>query len=145
MALDEPGPGHDDEVVATVADEAAARPLIEALLLAGVGPSLKPVPEGLAVCVVNGQGDRARRALGLPEEAGEPAPSGSAPSAGAPPTGPTGVGGTSARRAAASTGAAAAAGGIRSWSTVRVMAAFLLAMVLIPAVAFFVTFKLSGG
>jgi len=146
MALDEPVPGHDDEVVATVADEAAARPLVESLLLAGVGPSLKPVPDGLAVCVVNGQGDRAREALGLPAES--TGPSGTGSIAAESTSGMAGTAGTSARRVAAaltSTGSAGVAGGVRSWSTAKVVALFLLGLVVIPAIAFFVSFKLAGG
>jgi hypothetical protein len=147
MALDEPGPGHDDEVVATVADEDAARPLVESLLLAGVGPSLKPVPDGLAVCVVNGQGDRARKALGLPTESPDPAAAGSSPTNPGASGGVTGSAGTTARRAAAglTSMGTGGAGGVRSWSTIKVMALFLVGLVLIPAIAFFVSFKLAGG
>jgi hypothetical protein len=147
MALDEPGPGHDDEVVATVADEDAARPLVESLLLAGVGPSLKPVSEGLAVCVVNGQGDRARQALGLPTESSDPAATGASSSTWRASGSVTGSGGTTARRATAglTSMGAGGGGGLRSWSTIKVMALFLVGLVLIPAIAFFVSFKLAGG
>jgi hypothetical protein len=146
MALDELGPGHDDEVVATVADEGAARPVVESLLLAGVGPSLKSVPEGLAVCVVRGQGERARRALGLPPASSDGASATATGAASA--AGDIRGAGTTARRAAASfvsAGASGTGGGARSWSTVRVMALFLLALVIVPAIAFFVSFKLAGG
>ena len=59
-----------DVVVTTVVDQDAARPLVETLLLAGLGPSLRESPSGLQVTVVEGQGERARQALGL-----APAPS----------------------------------------------------------------------
>jgi hypothetical protein len=140
MALDEPGPGHDDEIVATVADEDAARPLVESLLLAGVGPSLKPVPDGLAVCVVTGEGDRARRVLGLADEELTAASGSLDPTSSHPDR----TAGTSARRAAASS-APVTVGGARNWSTVQVLGLFLLALVIIPAIAFFVSFKLAGG
>jgi len=141
MALDEPGPGHDDEIVATVADEDAARPLVESLLLAGVGPSLKPVPAGLAVCVVTGEGDRARKVLGLADQEHAESESGSLD-----PTSshPDRAAGTSARRVAASR-APATAGGARNWSTLQVLGLFLLALVIVPTIAFFVSFKLAGG
>jgi len=146
--------GIDDEVVATVVDDTAAAPLVESLLLAGVGPSLRPGPAGVEVCVVRGEGPRARRALGLPDP--EPAQPGSATPAAdrigsstpvarlAPPTG-----GTTARRAAMA-GAAApvvAARGLLTGSSplLRTVLLVLAALVIVPVVAFFVSFKLAGG
>jgi hypothetical protein len=156
--------GHDDEVVTTVADEAAAGPVVEPLLLAGLGPSLRPGPDGVAVCVVRGEGPRARQALGLPEpEPGAGTPSAPSPGASSPPASPmsasaaaTGsrsgtapVGGTAARRAAlaGATAPVDAARGLLAGTSplLRTVLLVLAALVVVPIVAFFVSYKLAGG
>lgn len=129
-----PGAGDQDEVVAAVADHDDARPLVESLLLAGLGPSVRETTDGVEVTVVAGQGRRAREVLGLAEE--DPAPS-------APPpprrslVNPFGPG-----PAAAPPGDAPVAD--RS-STARALVIFAVALVVIPAVAFYISFKVAGG
>ena len=128
-----PGVGDQDEVVATVADHDDARPLVESLLLAGLGPSVRDTPHGVEVTVVAGQGRRAREVLGLAEE--DPAPPAPAPRRSlVNPFGP-GPG-------AAPSGDAPVAD--RS-STARALVIFAVALVVIPAVAFYISFKVAGG
>jgi len=136
MALEEHAPGSDDEVVTTVPDEDAARPVVESLLLAGVGPSLREVADGVAVCVVAGEGERARRVLGLD------APVDPSAVLGALAVSPSAAG-SAARRSAA--GAAAPADVPAGWSTMRIIALFVLALMVIPVIAFYVSFRVAGG
>lgn len=126
-----------DEVVATVADADEARPLIESLLLAGLGPSLRDGPTGTEITVVTGQGGRARQVLGLPGAASEP-PGGARSKPG--PGGVRSPGGEGPGIAPTS-----ALDAIRRSSTVRALVIFAIALVVIPTVAFFVSYKLAGG
>jgi hypothetical protein len=126
--------GIDDEVVATVSDHDEARPMVESLLLAGLGPSLRDGPAGVEVTVVAGQGRRARQVLGLPD---------------AEPVGPVP---SAPRRSLASVlgspAVAATTDGspVRDRSsTVRALVIFAVALVVIPAVAFYISFKVAGG
>jgi hypothetical protein len=161
-------PGHDDEVVTTVSDHEAARPVVEALLLAGLGPNVRPTADGVEITVVRGDGGRARRALGIPDPV---TPEGGASSASGPPAawseGEGVTPGAAAARAAAlgapvgegstppSAGSDAApatltpgpggADPTRRRTTVIYLAVFLLALVVVPAVAFFLSFKAAGG
>jgi hypothetical protein len=129
-----------DEVVATVADHDAARPLVETLLLAGLGPSLRESPAGLQVTVVAGQGDRARRALGLAPAS--PAPAGNEQLTGRP--GEVTGSGTTTSPPSPATATLASGGGDRG-STIRVVVIFAVALVVIPALAFYISFRAAGG
>ncbi|MCD9623699.1 hypothetical protein [Rhabdothermincola salaria] len=131
---DHPEPADADEVIAVVADHEEARPLVESLLLAGLGPSLRDVSAGVEVTVVAGQGRRARQVLGLPDaEPVDPSP--------APPRRPLGG-------VLGSPAAAAPTDGppVRDRaSTLRALVIFAVALVVIPAVAFYISFKVAGG
>lgn len=158
----------------TVADEQAARPVVEALLLAGIGPGLRPGPGGVEVTVVRGEGARARAALGLgdaeAEDGIEAVPPAARPGA-APTVAPSwpaedaaltpgaaaaraaavaadlaGRSGTNARKARLDrAGVDTASSRSSRRSTFVYLGVFLLALVLIPAVAFFISFKAAGG
>ena len=116
-------PRRADEVVAAVADDEEARPLIETLLLAGLGPSTRPGLNGtVEVTVVAGQGGRARAALEGPESAPAPfvdvTPEISDPDDGA---------------------------GRPRYSMLRVLLLFAVAMVGLPVLAFYISYRVSGG
>jgi hypothetical protein len=129
-----------DEVVATVADHDAARPIVETLLLAGLGPSLRDSPAGLQVTVVAGQGERAREALGLAPAS--PARASSEQLAGRP--GEVTGSATTTSPPSPATATRARGGGDRS-STLRVVVIFAVALVVIPALAFYISFRAAGG
>ena len=107
------------EVIARYTSEAELCAAIEHLTLAGIGtrseegtvpdPALGQVVHSL--CVVPGDGNRARGVLGLAAMPDEP--------------------GTATGR--------------RFPDWVYLLAIFLAAAIIVPAIAFFVTFKLSGG
>lgn len=139
-----------DEVVALVADEAEARPLIETLLLAGLGPSTRPGPEEtVEVTVVAGQGERAREVLDAPD----PTPGPFAEVAPEPADGavrgpewssqPAGTTARAARRKAVNV----VDDDVERprYRLLRVLLVFAVAMVVIPALAFYISFKASGG
>jgi hypothetical protein len=138
----------EDEVVAVLDDEAAARPVVEALLLAGLGPSTRPGPDGtVEVTVVAGQGPRAVEVLAapdpdpgpfadvLPEADGVRGPEWSSE--------PAGTAAREARRRAREVDGGEAPG--PRYGIVRVLLLFAVAMVVIPALAFYISFKASGG
>ncbi len=136
--------------MALVADEDAARPVIEALLLAGLGPSTRPGAEGtVEVTVVAGQGERAREVLDAPDPTPGPfadvAPDPADDAVRGPEwsSQPAGTTARAARRQAVDIDDGAV--DRPRYRLLRVLLVFALAMVVIPALAFYISFKASGG
>jgi len=153
---EQPDAGAHDEVVATVGTRDEARPIVESLLLAGLGPSLRDVPAGVEVAVVAGQGARAREVLGLGDAVAPGSPLTGSRGAGTVTTGapagglgPTGGGGDPTTDGSGPPVAARPRGvlfsaGDRS-SNVRALVIFAVALVVVPAVAFYISFRVAGG
>jgi hypothetical protein len=143
------GLGNDDEVVAVVADEDAARSVVEALLLAGLGPGTRPGRDGLEVTVVAGQGERAREVLGAPEPETSPFVPSVPPTSEAPTRGPewsSSPAGTAARAARRRDDAPEEEGATGPrFGMVRVLVLFGIALILIPAIAFYISYRVAGG
>ncbi len=148
MADNGDAPG--DEVVALVEDDVAARPLVETLLLAGLGPSTRPGPEGMVeVTVVGGQGERAHEVLDAPDPTPGPLPDGNPEPADGAVRGPgwsSQPAGTTARAARHKAVAVDDDELERPrYRLLWVLLVFAVAMVVLPTLAFYISFKASGG
>jgi len=151
--------------VATVDHEDAARPVVERLLLAGLGPAVRLTPQGaVEVTVVAGQGQRAREALDvtrLGDEFADPAAHrrsadlsdttdhegddlGGSAGDGHDLGAEAGAWGRAVRHAAMSVPDEEVDPRAR-WGVARTIVLLGLAMILIPALAFYISYKAAGG
>ncbi len=115
-----------------VTDDDAARLMVQQLLLAGLGPSTRDVPAGVEIVVVAGQGERARRTLGIVDADTDSATDRSAV-----------MPGFTSREGRRALVAQVGDTGGRS-GQVRTFVIFGVALLVIPAVTFFITYTLAS-
>ncbi len=115
-----------------VADDDAARLMVQQLLLAGLGPSTRDVAGGVEVVVVAGQGERARRTLGIAEAETEATSDRSAVMPGFTSR-------ESRRALVAQVGATEGRSG-----QMRTLVIFGIALLVIPAITFFITYTVAS-